>query len=104
MSRGVSYEKVRHEIEKDLEITDITATDLQDDITVPIIIEDYRNQVTKRKKDDKFMRILSIYVSSVFQNFESFLRREVDLVEDDNRFVLDEYNSSFITSEIEPSI
>ena len=32
-SGGVSYEKVRDEIEKDLKITDFTATDLQDDIT-----------------------------------------------------------------------
>ena len=31
-SVGVSYENVRDEIERDLENTDITATDLQDDI------------------------------------------------------------------------
>ena len=35
---GVSYTKVRGEIEKDLEISDITAVDLQDDIIGPIII------------------------------------------------------------------
>ena len=45
--------------------------------------------------DDKCMRILSIQVSSLFQDFESFLRTEVDLVEDDIRLVLDEYNFSF---------
>ena len=43
------------------------------------------------------MRILSNYVSSIFQDFESFLRTEVELVEDDIRLSLDEYNSSFIT-------
>ena len=41
---------------------------------------------------------------SILQDFESFLRTEIDLVEDDIRLVLDEYSSSFITYEIEPSI
>ena len=101
---GVTYEKVRDEIEKDLNIEDITATDLQDDIIGPIIIDEYRKQVTKRMKDDKYMNILARYTSSVFQDFESFLRTEVDLVEDDIELVLDEYNSSFITYELEPGI
>ena len=35
----ISYEKVRDEIERDLEITDITATDLRDEIIGPIITE-----------------------------------------------------------------
>ena len=44
---GVTYEKVRDEIEKDLGIKDITATDLEDDIIGPIIIEEYKEQVIK---------------------------------------------------------
>ena len=44
---GVTYEKVRDEIEKDLDIEDITAADLQDDIIGPIIVEEYKEQVTK---------------------------------------------------------
>ena len=103
-SGGVSYEKVRDEIERDLDISDITAPDLQDDIIGPIIIEKYREQVTKRMKDDKYMNILSQYTSSVFQDFESFLRTETDLVEDDIKLVLDEYNSNFITYELDPVI
>ena len=101
---GVTYEKVRDEIEKDLDIEDITAADLQDDIIAPIIIEEYKKQVTKRMKDDKYMFILNLYVNSVFQDLESYLRTEVDLVEDDIKLVLDEYNSSFITYELEPGI
>ena len=85
-------------------ISDITATDLQDEIIAPIIIEENREQVTKRMKDDGYKRILAIYVSSIFQDFESFLRTEIDLVEDDIRLVLDEYNSSFFTYELEPGI
>ena len=48
------------------------------------------------------MNILAIYTSSVFQDFESFLRTQNDLVEDDIKLVLDEYISSFITYELEP--
>ena len=44
---------------------------------------------------------LAVHSRSISQDFESFLRTEVDLVEDDIRLVLDEYNSSFITYELE---
>ena len=43
----VSYEKVGDEIEKDLEITDITAADLQYDMMAPFIFKGYRVQVKK---------------------------------------------------------
>ena len=39
-SVSVSYEKVRDEIERDLDISNITATDLLDDLIGPIIIEE----------------------------------------------------------------
>ena len=55
-------------------------------------------------KDEQYMRILSIGTSSVFQDFENFLRTQVDLVEDDIKLVLDEYNSSFITYGLQPGI
>ena len=99
---GVTYDKVRDEIEKELGIEEITAADLQDERRAPIIIEEYRKQVTKRMKDDKYMNILAGYVSSVFQDFESYLRTEVDLIEGDIKLVLDDSNSSFITYEISP--
>ena len=101
---GISYIKIRDEIERDLESSDITDTDLQDDIIGPIIIEEYKEQVAKRMNDGKHMYILSGYSSSIFQDFEIFLRTEVNLFEDDVRLVLDEYNSSFITYEIPPGI
>ena len=101
---GVTYEKVRDEIEKDLDIEDITAEDLQDDLIGPIIIEEYKEQVSKRMKDEQYVNILSIYIRSVFQDFESFLRTQIDLVEDDIKLVLDEYNSNFNTYELQPGI
>ena len=84
-----------------MDISDITAVDLQDDIIGPIIIDEYREQVTKRMKDGECMKNLSIYNSSVFQDFESSLRTQIDLIEDDIKLVLDEYTSSVITYEIE---
>ena len=77
--------------------SDIAAADIQEEIIAPIIIKGYREQVTKRMKDDKYMLILAMYIDSVFQDFESFLRTQVDLVEDDIRLVLVDYNSSFNT-------
>ena len=94
---GISYIKVRDDIERELHISDITPTDLQDDIIASIIIEECKEQVTKRMKNEQYMKIAVGYVSSVFQDFESYLGTEVDLIEDDIKLVLDEYNSSFIT-------
>ena len=50
------------------------------------------------------MNILACYIRSIFQNFERSLRTEGDLVEVDFKLVLDKYNSSFSTHELEPSI
>ena len=101
---GITYTKVRDEIERDLDISDITHEDLQDDIIAPIIIEEYKKQVTKRMEDGGYMNILARYTNSVFRDFESFLRTQIDLVESDIKLVLDEYNSSFVTYEIDPGI
>ena len=76
----VSYTKVRDEIEKDLDISDIRAVDLQDDLTAPNIIDEYREQVTKRMKYGQYMNILSIYTNSIFQDFKSFLRTQIDML------------------------
>ena len=85
-------------------IKDITASDLEDDIIAPIIIEEYKEQVTKRMNDEQYMNILAIFTSSVFQDFESFLRTQIDLVEDDIKMVLEEFNSNSITYKLEPGI
>ena len=74
---GVTYKKVTAEIGKDLDIEDITAEDLQDDIIGPIIIEEYNEQVAKRMNDEQYMEILAGYVSSVFQDFESFSEQKL---------------------------
>ena len=101
---GISFEKVRDEIEIDLDISDITATDLQDDMIGSIIIEEFREQITKKMEDVGYMKIKAGYPSSVFQEIESLLRTEINLIGNDIRLVLDKYNSSFITYEIQPGI
>ena len=79
-----------------MDISDITATDLQDDIIAPNIIEENRKQVAERKEDGRYIKILSGYPGSAFQDFESYLRTEVDLVEDDIRLVLDKKIQIFL--------
>ena len=86
----VSYKHVRTEIETDLIISDITVKDLQDDIIGLTIIEENGEQGPKTMKNDKFMKLSAIYNKSIYQNFESFLRTAIDLVEDDIRLVSDE--------------
>ena len=53
-------------------------------------------------EDVAYLNILLGYPRSVFQDFESYLRTENDLVEDDIRLVLNKYNSNFITSGLDP--
>ena len=48
---GISYIKVRDEIERDLDISDITDVDLQDDVIAPLIFDEYEEQVAKRMED-----------------------------------------------------
>ena len=101
---GVSYEKVGDEIERDLDISNITATNLQDETIGPIFIEEYREQVTKRMEDSVYMNRLAGYPSSLFQDFESSLATVFDSVEVDIRLVLDKNISSFISDELTPDL
>ena len=43
-SGGVTYEKVRDEIEQDLDIEDITAADLQDEIIAQLLLKNTKNK------------------------------------------------------------
>ena len=53
---GIPYEKVKDDTEKDLDISDITAADLQDDIIGPTIIEECRVE-NKLQKEWKMLDI-----------------------------------------------
>ena len=43
------------------------------------------------------MNISAVCTDSMYQASENYLRTEFDLVENDIRFVLDEYTSNFLT-------
>ena len=102
--RFVTYQKFKDEIEKDLDVSDVTATDLQEKITGLILFEEYRKEKSKKNESEKYMNILAGYTSSMFQDFESYLRTLIDLVEDDDRMVLEDYLSTFITYELPPGV
>ena len=53
-------------------MTDITATDLQDILMGPNKIEEYREQVTKRMKDDKDLYFLAVYKRCILQVLKVF--------------------------------
>ena len=58
----ISYTTVKNEIERDLDISDISATDLQDDILGLILFKEYREQLTKSMKDVGYTGILAGYL------------------------------------------
>ena len=55
-------------------------------------------------KNDKDMDNIGFYIMSKVQDFERCLRTEINLVEDDIRLVLEDFNSSLITYELEARI
>ena len=48
MNGWIAFANVRDDIGKNLEISDITATDSQDEIIGPINIEEYRKEASKK--------------------------------------------------------
>ena len=55
-------------------------------------------------KNEESTKILVGYTRSVFQDSERYLRTKVDLIEGETILVLDEYNSSFISYELQPGV
>ena len=101
----MSYEKVKDDFVRVLDISDITTTELQDEQIGPIIIQEYIEQVAKRMKGGKFMDILSGYTISIFQDFENNLRKKWIWLKSHNiKLVLDDHNSNFFTYELTPGI
>ena len=50
------------------------------------------------------MDLVASYATSMFKDFESYIRTEVDSVEDDIGLVLDPYKTNFITYKLPPGI
>ena len=85
-------------------VSDSTATDRQDKVIGPIIFEEDRKNVSRTMKKERKMDVLARYTGCFFQDLQIYLKKEVDLVQDDIRLDLDEYKSCFIIYEILPGI
>ena len=74
MKRGTSYEKLSNEVKKVLRILGITHSDIQDEKMGPLFIGEYRKKVSKRKNHEAYMKLLSGFNDSSFQDIECYLR------------------------------
>ena len=96
------YETVKNFVKEKLGNADIAQDLLGDETIEPIIIEEHIKTYQEKNCAKPLIKLIHRYQILIFQDFESFLRTEVDLVEDDIRLNLDENNSSFITYENTP--
>ena len=55
-------------------------------------------------KNDKYLDILAGHTRSRIQEFERYLRTEIGLIEDGIRLVLHDFNSNFVTSDLQTGI
>ena len=82
-----------------MEITDITATDLEVEILGSNFIKEYSKKSIKKHENDNYMNIIAVCNRPLFQNLENSLKTEVDLIENDIWLISNEYNSNFIAYE-----
>ena len=82
------FEVVRIIVEK-MGISDFTTQDLLDETIGPILIEEHRKAYQEKNRANPLIKLLHRHKSSIFQDFESFLRTQVDMAEDDIRLLLD---------------
>ena len=64
------------------------------------MFEEHRKTYQEISRANLLIKLIHRYKSSIFREFESIPRTEVDLAEDDIGLVLNEYISIFITSKI----
>ena len=70
----------------------------------PLILQNIGKKCLEKNDVGSYKKLLPRYKSSIFQDFESFLRTEADLVDDNINLILDENNSKFINYETPPGI
>ena len=97
-----SFEKLKDELEKILNIPEITDDHLEDYILAPRIAETYRKLRLDKTSHDGYIILLMGYARSPFRDFESYLRIIVGLEEDDIQLILKQYNEKFLAYELSP--
>ena len=103
-SNKFGFLELKDELEEILNISNITKEHLDDEIIGPRIIDEYIKLSNEKKNTDGYMIFLLGYSKSTFRDFESCLRIVVALDEEDIQLILKEYNSHFITYELNPGI
>ena len=89
------FETVKNTVKEKLG-TSVISQDLINNETIgAIIIQEHRKTYQENNCANLLFNLLRRYKSSIFRDFESILRTEVDLFEDEN-------NSTFITYELSP--
>ena len=82
-----SFTELKDEVEEILNISNITDTQLEDDILAPRIAETYWKLRSDKTSYDGYTILLTGYAESSFRNFESYLRIIVGLEEDNIQLI-----------------
>ena len=96
------FEELKDILEEILNISNTTPYHLQDEIMGPRTIEAYKKLGLEEASADGYVILLTGYAGSPIRVFESYLRIIVGLDEDDIRMFLKQYNSNFVSYNIEP--
>ena len=99
-----SFEKLKDELEEIFSISDITPYHLQHEKIGPRIIQAYRKLGSEKSSTDGYIILSMGYARSPFRDFESYLGIVICLNEDDIQLILKQYNSNFVTYELDPGI
>ena len=103
-SNKFGFVELKDELEEILNISHITNEHLDDEVLGPRIIDEYIKLSTEKKNNDGYMILLLGYCRSLFRDFESYLRIVIGLDEEDIQLILKQYNSHFVTYELNPGI
>ena len=96
-----SFEGLKDELEKNLNIPNITDSHLEDETLAPRIIETYWKLTSDKSSHDGYIILLMGHARSPFRDFESYLRIVFGLEEDNIRLILKQYNEKFVTYELD---
>ena len=97
-----SFLEIRDELEEALNIPNITDSHLEDETLATRIAETYWKLRSDKLSYDGYNILLTGYDTSLFRDFESYLRIVVGLEEDNIQLILKQYNEKFVTYEIDP--
>ena len=94
----LSFTELKVELEEIPDISKITPEHLQDKIRGPRKISAYKKLEIEKKRTDGYIKLLMGYATSLFPDFDCYLRIVGGLDDDDFQLILKQYNSNSITS------